>query len=83
MSPNTFQIVQEAENIHNKMIFDSVNEALSKLRTKSMQSINRMPWSAKPTQRNTLLGISDFKSHVIETLEYWNSVEAGKIPGNE
>jgi len=48
MSPNTVQCVSEAEHIHNKMIFDTVNESLQDIRSITTANVNSMPWSTKP-----------------------------------
>ncbi len=39
-------IVAESEHIHNKAVFDAINESLNKFRPYSMLG-NPMPWSTK------------------------------------
>jgi hypothetical protein len=82
MSPNTVLFVSEAENIHNKMIFDAVNEALNDIRNRSLAENSKLPWSVKP--------ITHSRPHVPELIqgtilqvEDWSSIEAGKIPNEE
>lgn len=82
MSPNTVQCVSEAEHIHNKMIFDTVNESLQDIRSITTANVNSMPWSTKP---NSLIqtDYSSLKEEVLGQIQEWCEVEAGKIPSND
>lgn len=82
MSPNTVKFVSEAENIHNKMIFDSVNESLNEFRIEQMSVLNRMPWSTKPVTHNQKK-YNNLVAGTISQIEEWSCIEAGTIPSGD
>jgi len=81
-------MISEADHIHNKAIFDCVNEALNQARPYGIAG-EPMPWSNKP-RKNVFLHIEDSMESVIKTLEKvldevkskvlgWASTYAGAI----
>lgn len=74
------QSSQEAQHIHNKMIFDSVNESLQKFRVYG-EAGEPMPWSFDV--RAIHLKYPDLKEiclRVKDEVLLWNSMQAGKVP---
>lgn len=78
LSPRTQQRLIEAEHVHNKMVFDAVNEALQRYRVHGTKGIP-MPWSCS----NRALGLAKPLDLIIqevkETVFNWSLVQAGKI----
>ena len=82
------EMISEADHIHNKAIFDCVNEAMNKERPYGIQG-EPMPWSNKP-RKNVFLHVEDSMESVHKTLGkvldtvkgkvlYWASTYAGSI----
>ena len=83
MSPNTLQIVAEAEHIHNKLIFDSVNEALQKHRPYGTKG-PPLPWSnAIRAVAPSSVCLGACWKHIGGEIEQWSLMQAGKIPGSD
>jgi len=81
-------MISEADHIHNKAIFDCVNEALNNARPYGISG-EPMPWSCKP-RKNVFVHIEDSMESVLKTLEKvlqdvkdkllsWASTYAGTI----
>jgi hypothetical protein len=80
LSPGTLQLVSEAEHIHNKMIFDAVNEALQRYRPYGTKGLP-MPWSAGSREVSSkALNVDRAVKEVIQEVEKWSLVQAGKVP---
>eukprot|EP01022_Parablepharisma_sp_SALTPOND_P025576 TRINITY_DN59_c0_g3_i1.p1 TRINITY_DN59_c0_g3~~TRINITY_DN59_c0_g3_i1.p1 ORF type:complete len:1605 (+),score=215.77 TRINITY_DN59_c0_g3_i1:8435-13249(+) len=74
------QLIEECEHIHNKAIFDAVNEALNLIRPYGMHG-QPMPWSTIPRVLFTKIAepsiiIRNIKNIVLD----WASFEAGTLP---
>jgi hypothetical protein len=83
LSPNTAQAVAEAENIHNKMIFDCINEALTSHLPYGLKGVP-MPWSCS----TRALAVDSFDmarvlTDVKDSINRWGSIQAGKLPSGE
>lgn len=50
-------MISEADHIHNKAIFDAVNEAMNSIRPYGLEG-EPMPWSKKP-RKNILIHLED------------------------
>lgn len=50
-------MISEADHIHNKAIFDAVNEAMNSVRPYGIEG-EPMPWSSRP-RKNVYVGIED------------------------
>ncbi|CDW82922.1 iq calmodulin-binding motif family protein [Stylonychia lemnae] len=77
-------MISESQHIHNKVIFDSVNEALNQVRPYGNQG-EPMPWSKKPrknlmfmfdTTENLDQILYDVKTKVVS----WSRTKAGALP---
>jgi hypothetical protein len=83
LSPNTAQAVAEAENIHNKMIFDCINEALTSHLPYGLKGVP-MPWSC--STRALAVDSCDMArilTAVQDSISRWGSIQAGKLPSGE
>lgn len=80
LSPSTIQAVAEAGNIHNKMIFDCVNEALAKHRPYGYKG-QPMPWSSNTRALAPAhVDLEAVMTSVKGTLRRWTLIQAGKLP---
>ncbi|CAG9331265.1 unnamed protein product [Blepharisma stoltei] len=80
LSPNTIQLMSEAEHIHNKMIFDAINEGLQKYRPYSLKGVP-MPWSNSIRYlSNETMDPNKAIQEVKEEVESWSMTQAGKMP---
>lgn len=80
LSPNTAQADSEASNIHNKMIFDCINEALAKHLPYGTKG-SPMPWSFNiRTLAPAKVDVPQVLGEVKETIRKWSSIQAGKLP---
>jgi hypothetical protein len=90
------EMISEADHIHNKAIFDCVNEALNLHRPYGVSG-EPMPWSSRP-RKNVYLAIEDNLESIQKTLEsvlisvkkrvlQWAETQAGSVnsylPNNE
>lgn len=83
---NKLSIFAECEHIHNKAIFDGINEALNIYRPHSKKG-EPLPWTGKASFQidYTRTGISadEILSIVSNTLLDWNSFKVGPLPCRE
>jgi hypothetical protein len=83
LSPNTAQAVSEAGNIHNKMIFDCINEALAKLLPYGLKGVP-MPWSSNTRAlAPELVKEARVCAEVKKNISRWCSIQAGKLPSGD
>jgi hypothetical protein len=83
LSPNTAQAVSEAGNIHNKMIFDCINEALARLLPYGLKGVP-MPWSANTRAlAPELVNEARVLAEVKKNIGRWCSIQAGKLPSGD
>lgn len=81
LSLGTAHVVTEEGHIHNKMIFDAVNEVLVTHRLYGTKGIP-MPWST--TTRELAQQFSDFEGVVADVkkkIQGWSAMQTGKLPG--
>lgn len=78
------ELVAESEHIHNKAVFDCVNEALNLFRPYGLRG-EPMPWSSKSRRNAMFLSDSDSALtsvliRVRKTVVSWASTRAGILP---
>ena len=82
-SPNTIKTLGEYEQIHDKVIFDSVNEALNLIRPYGLNG-EPFPWSAQ--QRILFKSINDpniITRNIKNMILDWVSFEVGVLPHSD
>ena len=65
----------EAEHIHNKLVFDANNEALSAFRPKSLEIV---PWACRAVRRSGLVD-ERVLEQVLNCVTCWSQYQVGKI----
>lgn len=77
-------VISEAQHIHNKVIFDSVNEALNSVRPYGHQG-EPMPWSNK-ARKNMMIAyenidvLDEILGKVKRKVTGWAKTKAGALP---
>lgn len=77
-------LMSEAQHIHNKVVFDCVNESLNMVRPYA-SSGEPMPWSRKP-RRNLMFmfdSVDDLDGVLVQvkqTVLNWARIRAGALP---
>lgn len=70
----------EAIHIHNKLLFDVVNESLQKYRPYGLKG-EPMPWSTSVRHlAHSKQSLRPLHSDVLEEITDWNEIQAGLIP---
>ncbi|CAG9328453.1 unnamed protein product [Blepharisma stoltei] len=69
----------EAESIHNKMIFDAINENLQQYRKNGEKGVP-MPWSNRSPSTSNILNIYEIFSQVRDNILECSKIRAGTIP---
>lgn len=82
LDENLSELLSESDHIHNKAIFDAVNEALNHVRPYGEYG-EPMPWSSRPRKNHFPYASEKDLEHVLEsvkeTLVGWVSTGAGQI----
>jgi hypothetical protein len=78
ISPRIHQLIIEAEHIHNKMIFDALNESFQKYRPYGTKGVP-MPWSNNTRCIGHTKPINKIIEEVKDELLDWTTIQAGKI----
>ena len=75
VSEEVYAWLIEAEHIHNKLIFDANNEALTKFRPKSLDAV---PWVFKPSKRASF-NEEGVLERALNLVTCWSQNQVGKI----
>lgn len=83
-SASTSSLVAECEHIHNKMLFDCINESLNQFRPYGKEGVP-MPWSTKlrRLREDEILEFSKMFEIIKQDLFRWNFTAAGGLPERE
>eukprot|EP00347_Sterkiella_histriomuscorum_P023087 403336002 len=80
---NSLSFVNEMENIHNKAIFDAVNEALDGFRPYGLRG-PPLPWSKNPKTLTFKFGKEETFDYLLTKVKYrvmdWAQIQAGTLP---
>lgn len=75
----SYLILTEAFHIHNKLIFDAINQVLQQYRPYGTKGIP-MPWSSETRSLRAHIDLETISDEISEVIENWSSFQAGKVP---
>ena len=79
-------VLSEADHIHNKSVFDAINEALNMVRPYGSKG-EPMPWSSIPRRSFFVYADEDHLDKILagvkESVEEWANTKAGQISCNQ
>ena len=83
VDPKSPEFLKECEFIHNKAVYDSVNECLNLMRPYGLNG-EPLPWSCSVRIiQNKLPKIENVFSNIKNIIQEWCSIEAGTLPKPE